>query len=137
LACASCHSQGGQGGRGPALAGLFGKQVKLASGQTVVADEAYIRESILNPQGQIVEGYQPIMPTFKGQVTEDQLVQLIAYIKSLAGKEGQSAAGTMNTGGTTPNESRNFDTGGSDAPQRPGRENDGPTGNGGPGGMRR
>jgi cytochrome c oxidase subunit 2 len=82
LGCASCHQQTNQG-RGPSLVGIFGKQVKLTNGQTVVADEEYIRNSILNPQGQIVEGYQPIMPTFKGQVTEEQLVALVAYIKSL------------------------------------------------------
>lgn len=84
LGCASCH-QGNDQGRGPNLAGVAGKEVRLASGQTVVADDEYLRNSILNPTGQIVEGYQPIMPTFKGQVTEEQLVQLIAYIKSLGG----------------------------------------------------
>jgi hypothetical protein len=59
--------------RGPNLAGVFGSDQKLTNGQTVIADDEYIRNSILNPQGQIVEGYQPIMPTFKGQVTEEQL----------------------------------------------------------------
>jgi cytochrome c oxidase subunit 2 len=83
----------------------------LANGQTVTADEAYIRESILNPQGQIVQGFQPIMPTFKGQVTEDQLVSLIAYIKSIAGQTG--APNKLNTNPATapqPDGSRNFDT---------------------------
>ncbi|MFN3330380.1 MAG: c-type cytochrome, partial [Pyrinomonadaceae bacterium] len=88
LGCASCHQQNDQG-RGPTLVGLFGKEVKLANGQKVIANEEYIRNSILNPQGQIVEGYQPIMPTFKGQVTEEQLVALVAYIKSL-GTQPQS-----------------------------------------------
>ncbi|HXG86656.1 MAG TPA: cytochrome c oxidase subunit II [Pyrinomonadaceae bacterium] len=92
LGCASCHQLNDQG-RGPKLAGVFGKEQKLTSGQTVLADEEYIRNSILNPQGQIVEGYQPIMPTFKGQVTEEQLVSLVAYIKSLGGNGA--------TGGTT------------------------------------
>jgi cytochrome c oxidase subunit 2 len=55
----------------------------LGNGQTVRADEAYIRESILNPQAKLVEGFGPIMPTFQGQVSEDQLVQLLAFIKSL------------------------------------------------------
>jgi cytochrome c oxidase subunit II len=82
LGCASCHA-GGKDQRGAKLEGLFGTDVKLASGQTVKADEEYIRSSILNPSGQIVEGYQPIMPTFKGQVTEEQLTHLVAYIKSL------------------------------------------------------
>ncbi len=93
LGCASCHQQNDQG-RGPTLVGLFGKEVKLNNGQKVTADEEYIRNSILNPQGQIVEGYQPIMPTFKGQVTEEQLVALVAYIKSL-GTQPQSNATVM------------------------------------------
>ena len=84
LGCASCHQNTSQG-RGPTLNGVFGSQVKLTGGQTVEGNEEYIRNSILNPGGQIVEGYQPIMPTFKGQVTEEQLVSLVAYIKSLGG----------------------------------------------------
>jgi cytochrome c oxidase subunit 2 len=83
LGCATCHNADGTGGRGPALTALFGKTVQLEGGTTVNADEAYIRESILNPQGQLVMGYQPIMPTFKGQLNEEQILQLIAYIKSL------------------------------------------------------
>jgi len=82
LGCASCHGASGEGGRGPTLAGAFGKMTPLQSGESVRADEAYIRESILNPQAKIVAGFGPIMPTFQGQVSEDQLVQLIAYIKS-------------------------------------------------------
>ncbi|MBV9958878.1 MAG: cytochrome c oxidase subunit II [Acidobacteria bacterium] len=89
LGCATCHNADGTGGRGPALTGLYGKTVQLEGGGTVTADEAYIREAILNPQGQLVVGYQPIMPTFKGQLNEDQLLQLIAYIKSLS--PGQSS----------------------------------------------
>jgi len=79
LACITCHGTG----KGPSLAGLYGSRVPLSTGATVVADEAYIRESILYPSAKIVRGYEPIMPTFKGQVTEEQLLQLIAYIKSL------------------------------------------------------
>jgi len=56
----------------------------LASGEVVVADEAYIRESILRPTSSIVNGYQPIMPTFQGQISEETLLQLITYIKSLS-----------------------------------------------------
>jgi cytochrome c oxidase subunit 2 len=85
LGCASCHGDEGEGGRGPALAGIFGKEQALQSGQPVTVDEAYLRESIVNPQAKMVLGFGPIMPTFQGQVTEDQLVQLIAYIKSLHG----------------------------------------------------
>jgi cytochrome c oxidase subunit 2 len=82
--------------RAPRLEGLFGRQVKLADGRELIADENYVRESILNPNAKIVAGWTPIMPTFQGQVTEEQLVQLIAYVKSLA---GDSAGGGNSTGG--------------------------------------
>jgi len=65
------------------LAGVFGSQVRLMDGRTVVADENYLRESIVNPQAKVVLGYQPIMPTFQGTVSEENLMQLIAYIKTL------------------------------------------------------
>ncbi len=81
--CITCHGTG----KGPAFAGLFGKPVKLTDGQTVIANDAYIRESILYPTSQIVHGYPPIMPTFKGQVSEEQVLQLTAYIKSLGSTE--------------------------------------------------
>jgi cytochrome c oxidase subunit II len=87
LGCITCHVPAGTG-RGPSLEGLFGKSVKLQDGRTVIADEAYIRESILSPQAKIVAGYPPIMPTFQGQVSEEQILQLIAFIKSL-GTAGQ------------------------------------------------
>jgi cytochrome c oxidase subunit 2 len=83
LACGNCHKPDGSG-RCPSLTGLFGKTVHLAGGGTVQADEGYIRESILQPQAKIVEGYGPIMPTFQGLVTEEGVTQLIEYIKSLA-----------------------------------------------------
>lgn len=86
LGCASCHGASGEGGRGPTLTGVFGKDAQLQTGQAVRIDEGYIRESILNPQAKLVVGFGPIMPTFQGQVSEDQLVQLIAYIKSLHGE---------------------------------------------------
>lgn len=92
LGCASCHGANGEGGRGPTLAGLVGRETPLEGGQTVRADEAYIRESILNPGAKIVAGFQPIMPTFQGQVTEDQLLQLVAFIKSLPGGTGTPGA---------------------------------------------
>jgi len=92
LGCASCHGANGEGGRGPTLAGLFGKQTPLASGGSVIADEAYLRESIINPQAKLVAGFGPIMPTFQGQVSEDQLVQLLAFIKSL---QVSSGSGTL------------------------------------------
>ena len=89
LGCASCHT-GGAGQRGAPLEGIFNHEVALVGGQKVIANEEYIRNSILNPSAQIVEGYQPIMPTFKGQVTEEQLISLVAYIKSLSGVTGPS-----------------------------------------------
>jgi cytochrome c oxidase subunit 2 len=82
LACNTCHKTDGTG-RGPSLVGKFGKSEKLASGESVAVDEGYLRESILNPQAKITAGYPPIMPTFKGLVTEDQLLQLVAYLKTL------------------------------------------------------
>jgi cytochrome c oxidase subunit II len=88
--CETCHGAGGTS-QGPTLAGLFGKTVKLQGGTTVTADENYIRESILDPRAKIVAGYQPIMPTFKGLVSEEGLLQLIAYIKSLEGAERKAA----------------------------------------------
>jgi cytochrome c oxidase subunit 2 len=82
LACNTCHRPDAQG-RGPVLQGLFGRTVMLESGETVTVDEDYVRESILMPAAKISAGYQPIMPTFQGLVTEEQLLELIEYVKSL------------------------------------------------------
>jgi len=82
LGCSTCHKFDVQG-RGPMLAGIFGKQQLMQDGRLIKVDEDYIRESILNPQAKIVSGFQPIMPTFQGQVSEEQLVSLVAYVKSL------------------------------------------------------
>jgi cytochrome c oxidase subunit 2 len=90
LACVTCHTNDAQA-RGPVLTNLFGQQVQLQSGATVLADEAYIRESIVNPQAKIVAGFQPLMPTFQGLVSEEQLLQLIAYVRSLS-QQGTSPA---------------------------------------------
>ena len=84
LACVTCHRDDSTG-RGPTLRGVFGSTVKLQTGGTLRADENYLRESIVNPQAKIVDGYQPLMPTFQGLVSEEQLMQLIAYVKSLGG----------------------------------------------------
>jgi cytochrome c oxidase subunit II len=96
FACHTCHMAEDQQ-RGPVLNGLFGSRVRLASGETVIADAAYIRESILNPQAKIVEGFPPIMPTFQGQVSEEQLLALVEYIKSLP--PGKSAPGVTPASG--------------------------------------
>lgn len=82
LGCATCHKPSAEG-RGPILAGVAGKRVELVGGASVVADDTYLRESILDPQAKVTKGFQPIMPTYKGLVSEDQLLQLMEYIKSL------------------------------------------------------
>ena len=86
--------------RGPALEGLYGSQSKLADGRTVIADDTYIRESILTPTAKVVAGYEPVMPTFQGQVSEEQLTQLIAYIKSLGPAGSAPAGGRRSDAGT-------------------------------------
>jgi cytochrome c oxidase subunit 2 len=86
--CGTCHRLDGQPGRGPSLVGLFRKNVPLASGASVVADEAYLRESIVRPAAKLVAGYQPLMPTFEGQLSEEDILDLIAYIKSLGAAPG-------------------------------------------------
>ena len=85
--CVTCHLPDGKG-RGPSLVGVYNSQVKLQNGQVVKADDAYLRESVLNPRAKTVEGYQSIMPTFQGQISEEGLLQIIAYIKSLEKEEG-------------------------------------------------
>jgi cytochrome c oxidase subunit 2 len=81
--CTSCHQGGGLVSRGPALQDLLGRTVRLTDGTSVVADENYIRESILRPRAKVVAGYPPIMPTFEGQISEEGLNTLIAEIKAL------------------------------------------------------
>ncbi len=95
LGCSTCHLLDQQG-RCPVLRGVFGSRVLLQDGRTVIADESYIRESILNPNAKIVAGFHSdIMPTFQGQVNEETVLQLIAYIKSLS-------PGITNTAGRVP-----------------------------------
>jgi len=90
-ACATCHLAAGVG-IGPKLAGLPGTEVELASGEKVLVDDAYLRESILMPMAKVVKGYPPAMPTFAGQLSEDQVMSLIAYIKSLGSAPGAAAS---------------------------------------------
>src|SRR5262249_4428367 len=93
LGCPTCHRFDTQG-RGPNLTGVCGKPVLLEDGRTVVADENYIRESILVPSAKVVSGFKPSMPTFQGLVTEEQMNALVAYVKSLSQPQSGGAAGT-------------------------------------------
>lgn len=91
LGCVACHKTA-PGALGPSLVNLFGHTVQMQSGETITVDEAYLRESILTPQAKMVAGFQPVMPTFKGLVSEEALMQLIAYIKD--GKAGAPEGST-------------------------------------------
>ncbi len=104
--CVSCHSADPEA-RAPVLEGLYGRRVPLKGGGTAVADHTYIRESILLPGKKVVEGWEPIMPTFQGQMSEDEVLQLIAYIRSLGPGEtprrnnaDPAPVGTPNAGAT-------------------------------------
>ena len=89
--CAACHGQ-----RGPTLAGLYGATVKLEGGGEATADEAYLRESILNPSTKVVAGWPPLMPTYQGQLSEEQLFSLVTYIESLKGGAQADSKGRAN-----------------------------------------
>ncbi|MGA8027053.1 MAG: cytochrome c oxidase subunit II [Bryobacteraceae bacterium] len=93
--CSQCHLLDQQG-RGPNLRGLYNKPVLLADGRTVIADDAYIRESILDPNAKIVANFQPgIMPVFKGQISEEGVIQLLAFIRSLSPGTPESQQGSQ------------------------------------------
>jgi cytochrome c oxidase subunit 2 len=82
--CVQCHSVNGAAGVGPTFLGSFGKSRKFADGSTGVADENYVRESLLNPRAKVVTGFDPVMPTFQGRLKETEITALIAYLKSLS-----------------------------------------------------
>jgi cytochrome c oxidase subunit 2 len=82
-ACSTCHRPD-SATLAPILHGLFGEEVELEDGSTQIVDENYLRESIMNPIAKLVRGYKPLMPTYQGQITEEEVLQLIGYIKSLA-----------------------------------------------------
>jgi cytochrome c oxidase subunit II len=96
LGCLTCH-----GAQAPTMAGLFGSNVELENGGRVVADEHYLRRSIMDSTADIVKGYKPIMPSFRGQVSEEQLASLIAYIKALR-DTGAAQPTTMPAGADRP-----------------------------------
>src|ERR1700731_1925007 len=82
MGCNACHS-GSAAARGPNLAGVYGSKLQLTNGSQVLVNDAYLRDSILNPSQHITAGYAPIMPTYQGQISEDGLIDLVEYIKSL------------------------------------------------------
>jgi cytochrome c oxidase subunit II len=90
LGCNTCHKEDGEG-RGPRVRGVFGTTVQLQNGETVVADESYLRESILEPQKRVVAGFQPVMPSYVTQIDEEKVIQLIAYIRSLQATQKPAA----------------------------------------------
>ena len=105
--CNMCHGE-----RGPTLAGLYGRQVQLDDGSTVTADEDYLRESIIEPAAKVVKGFPTIMPSFRGQLSEEQLNALIAYLKSIGAATNNKgvmiAPSTQPTNGQTPDRVPNF-----------------------------
>jgi cytochrome c oxidase subunit II len=102
--------------RGPPLAGIVGREVRLADGRTVGVDDAYLRESILRPQAKVVAGFQPIMPSYEGQLTEENVLELIAHIKSLDAPDSANS----------PDSAKNADSADNPAPSGPRQPDGGP-----------
>jgi cytochrome c oxidase subunit II len=99
--CGNCHDADGMN-RGPSLAGLYGSQVKMKSGQMTTADGTYLRKAIMTPNEEIADTYQQIMPAYKDQITEEQLLQLIEHIRSMGGRSAPgSPRGVVPDAGTT------------------------------------
>jgi cytochrome c oxidase subunit II len=92
LGCSGCHAPTSSI-HAPDLHGIYGRAVPLSDGRIVTADEAYLRDSVLQPGKDIVAGYMPVMPSFRGIVTENEMVKLIAYLKSLSASSPTPAAG--------------------------------------------
>jgi cytochrome c oxidase subunit 2 len=105
LGCNTCHNMEVQG-RGPNLTGVYGHPVQLEDGRVVTADENYVRESIMQPAAKIVSGFKNIMPSWQGQVNEEQLNQLVAYVKSLSPAPEGEAVNSGAPGGTQPQQSQ-------------------------------
>jgi cytochrome c oxidase subunit II len=93
LGCVTCH-QPNATGRGPSLEHLYGTTVRLANGETAIADDAYLRESIVYPAARVTAGYTPVMPTFRGLVSEEGILELIEYIKSRGPEPSSEGPGT-------------------------------------------
>jgi cytochrome c oxidase subunit 2 len=86
--CSGCHEAGGTV-RAPRLEGVFGSPVPLSDGSVVIADERYVRNSILDPKAEVAAGYAPVMPTFAGQIGEDDLAKLVAYVESIGPEQAR------------------------------------------------
>jgi len=99
--CIMCH-RGDNSARGPNLAGIYNKPVQLEDGRTVIADENYIRESIMEPGAKIVRGFRPIMPTLQGQISDEELNALVAYVKSIGQTQSEAQPVTATGTGTAP-----------------------------------
>ncbi|MBC8145804.1 MAG: c-type cytochrome, partial [bacterium] len=110
LGCITCHSPV-SGARGPAFEGLFGTVETLQGGGAVTVDEQYVHESIVNPRAQLVQGYAAIMPTYTGQITEEGILQIVAYLKSIGGTAALPAdnAGAMDSESTTTDDTSTTD----------------------------
>ncbi len=117
LACITCH-RGDDTARGPVLAGLDGGEVLLRGGRTVTRDDNYLRQAILNPEAHLVDGYDPLMPSYQGQITEEQLMQLIRYLKEIdqtGGADAQSQADAVDQGVAPQSEAAESTTSGAGA----------------------
>lgn len=97
--CVQCHSSTGAPGVGPTFKDLYGHDVPLKGGGAVLADENYIRESILEPMASIVAGFEPVMPTFAGKLKDKEITYIIAYLKSISAHGGTDEAAATDTGG--------------------------------------
>jgi len=90
--CAGCHSIDGSKLVGPSFKDLYGSQHALQSGSDVLVDDNYVRESIIDPKAKIVAGYQPVMPSYKGQLSDDDIASIIEYLKTLGAASAAPAA---------------------------------------------
>jgi len=101
--CLGCHAVEGKQKVGPNFGGSFGREVVIADGTTVIADEEYLRESILDPNAKVVKGYPSVMPTYKGSLSAGEVTAIVAYLKSLSGagekeKKGEGAGADRGKG---------------------------------------
>ena len=102
MGCNQCHNNS-PGARGPSLAGVYGSKLQLANGSSVLVNDAYLRDSILNPSQHVTAGFAPIMPTYQGQISEDGLIDLVEFIKTQdSNYRVQQTLGTNETSSTAP-----------------------------------